>query len=86
LKATLGRALAACVALCLAGTRPGRGPTEERSRMGAKADRAKGRVKEGVGGVTDNKRLKDKGRADSAAGTAKKAAGRATDKVKRVLD
>ncbi len=54
--------------------------------MGAKTDRAKGRVKEGVGGLTDNKRLKDKGRADSAAGTAKKKAGRATDKVKKPLN
>jgi uncharacterized protein YjbJ (UPF0337 family) len=54
--------------------------------MGAKADRTKGRLEEGVGGLTDNKRLKDKGRADSAAGTAKKKAGRATDKVKEVLD
>ncbi len=44
-----------------------------------------GRIKEGVGGVTDNKRLKDKGRADSATGTAK-AAGRATDQVKKALD
>ena len=40
--------------------------------MGGKTDRAKGRVKEGVGGLTDNKRLKDKGRADSATGTAKR--------------
>jgi uncharacterized protein YjbJ (UPF0337 family) len=29
--------------------------------MGAKADRTKGMIKEGVGGLTDNKRLKDKG-------------------------
>lgn len=54
--------------------------------MGAKADRAKGRVKEGMGGLTDNKRLKDKGRADSAAGTVKKKAGKATNKVKNTLD
>jgi uncharacterized protein YjbJ (UPF0337 family) len=54
--------------------------------MGAKADRAKGRTKEAVGGLTDNKRLKDKGRADSASGTAKKKAGKATDKVKKALD
>ncbi len=54
--------------------------------MGAKSDTAKGRIKEGVGGLTGNKRLKDKGRADSASGTAKKKAGRATDKVKKALD
>jgi uncharacterized protein YjbJ (UPF0337 family) len=54
--------------------------------MGAKTDRAKGRIKEGVGGLTDNKRLKDKGRADSAAGTTKKKAGKTADKVKDALD
>jgi uncharacterized protein YjbJ (UPF0337 family) len=54
--------------------------------MGAKADKAKGRVKEGAGGLTGNKRLKDKGRADSAAGTAKKKTGKAADKVKKALD
>jgi uncharacterized protein YjbJ (UPF0337 family) len=58
----------------------------EENSMGGKTDRAKGRVKEGVGGLTDNKRLKGKGRADSATGTAKKKAGRAADKVKRTLD
>jgi uncharacterized protein YjbJ (UPF0337 family) len=54
--------------------------------MRAKADRTKGRIKEGVGGLTDNKRLKDKSPADSATGTAKKKAARATDKVKKALD
>ena len=54
--------------------------------MGAKADRAKGRLKEGLGGLTDNKRLKDKGRADSATGTVKKKTGKAADKVKNTLD
>jgi uncharacterized protein YjbJ (UPF0337 family) len=53
--------------------------------MGAKADKTKGRIKEGVGGLTDNKRLKDKS-PDSATGTAKKKAARATDKVKKALD
>jgi uncharacterized protein YjbJ (UPF0337 family) len=54
--------------------------------MGANTDKAKGRIKEGVGGLTGNKRLKDKGRADSASGTTKKKAGRATDKVKRAVN
>jgi uncharacterized protein YjbJ (UPF0337 family) len=54
--------------------------------MGAKADKAKGRIKEGVGGFTGNKRLKDKGRADSAAGTTKQKAGKAADKVKKAVD
>jgi uncharacterized protein YjbJ (UPF0337 family) len=54
--------------------------------VGAKADRAKGRLKEAWGGLTDNKRLKDKGRADTATGTVKKKTGRAADKVKNTLD
>jgi len=54
--------------------------------MGAKADRAKGRLKEAAGGLKDDKRLKDKGRADTATGTAKKKTGRAADKVKKALD
>jgi uncharacterized protein YjbJ (UPF0337 family) len=54
--------------------------------VGARADRAKGRLKEAWGGLTDNKRLKDKGRADTATGTAKKKTGRAADKVKNTLD
>jgi uncharacterized protein YjbJ (UPF0337 family) len=65
------------------GTRPGQRDWASRPMRG---DRAKGRVKEGVGGLTDSKRLKDKGRADSATGTAKKKAGRAADKVKKTLD
>jgi uncharacterized protein YjbJ (UPF0337 family) len=39
--------------------------------MGAQADRTKSRIKEGVGGLTDNKQLKDKGSAEPATGTAK---------------
>ena len=54
--------------------------------MAGKADKAKGRVKEGAGGLTGNKRLKDKGRADSAKGTVKKKTDKATDKVKKALD
>jgi uncharacterized protein YjbJ (UPF0337 family) len=54
--------------------------------VGARADRAKGRLKEAWGGLTSNKRMKDKGRADTATGTAKKKAGGAADKVKDRLD
>jgi uncharacterized protein YjbJ (UPF0337 family) len=43
-------------------------------------------IKEGVGGLTDNKRLKDTGPADSATGTAKQKAARDTDKLKKALD
>lgn len=54
--------------------------------MGARTDRAKGRLKEAWGGLRSDKRMKDRGRADSASGTAKKKAGRATDKAKDTLD
>ena len=54
--------------------------------MAGKTDKAKGRVKEGAGGLTDNKSLKNKGRADSAKGTAKKKTDKATNKVKKALD
>jgi uncharacterized protein YjbJ (UPF0337 family) len=40
--------------------------------MGGRTDRAKGRVKESVGALADDKRLKDSGRLDQAKGTVKK--------------
>jgi uncharacterized protein YjbJ (UPF0337 family) len=46
-------------------------------------DKIKGRVKEAVGVVTDNQRLKDEGRTDQAVGKVKKAVGRVLDKAKR---
>lgn len=54
--------------------------------MSGKTRRAKGRVKESVGALTDDKELKDKGRVDQAVGTAKKKAGAAAKKVKRTVD
>lgn len=50
------------------------------------ASRRKGRLKEAWGGLTSNKRMKDKGRADTATETAKKKSGGAADKVKDRLD
>jgi len=51
--------------------------------MSGTTDKIKGRVKEAVGVVTDNQRLKDEGRTDQAIGRVKKAVGRVLDKVKR---
>jgi uncharacterized protein YjbJ (UPF0337 family) len=46
-------------------------------------DKIKGRAKEAVGVVTNNRRLKDEGRLDQATGKVKKAVDRILDKVKR---
>jgi uncharacterized protein YjbJ (UPF0337 family) len=46
---------------------------------GGTSDKIKGRVREPVGVVTDNQRLKDEGRLDQATGKMKKA-------VERIID
>jgi len=46
------------------------------------SDEIKGRVKEAVGVVTDNKRLKNEGKLDQATGKVKKAVDRVIDKAK----
>jgi len=46
------------------------------------SDKIKGRLKEAVGAVTDNKRIKNEGRKDQAVGNAKKAVERLTHKTK----
>jgi uncharacterized protein YjbJ (UPF0337 family) len=50
--------------------------------MSGTTDQIKGRVKEAVGVVTDNQRLKDEGRTDQAVGKMKKAVDRVIDKAK----
>jgi uncharacterized protein YjbJ (UPF0337 family) len=45
------------------------------------SDKIKGRVKEAVGVVTDNKRLKDEGRMDQAVGKVKQVVERVIDKA-----
>jgi uncharacterized protein YjbJ (UPF0337 family) len=50
---------------------------------GGARDKIKGRVKEAVGVVTDNKRLKDEGRMDQAVGKVKQAVERVIDKAKK---
>ena len=50
--------------------------------MSGKADELKGRVKEAVGDLTDNQKLKDSGKADKAAGKIKQGVEHAVDKVR----
>ena len=47
------------------------------------SDKIKGRVKEAVGVVTDNKRLKNEGRMDQAVGKVKTVVERVIDKAKK---
>ena len=51
--------------------------------MSGTTDKIKGRVKEAVGVMTDNQRLKDEGRTDQATGKVKKAVERVIDKAKK---
>lgn len=55
---------------------------EDKIMSTAITDKIKGRVKEAVGVVTDNQRLKDEGRSDQAVGKVKKAVDRVIDKAK----
>jgi len=48
----------------------------------ATGDKIKGRVEEAVGVLTDDKRLKNKGKLDQATGKMKKAVERVIDKTK----
>ena len=50
--------------------------------MSGTTDQIKGRAKEAVGAVTNNKRLKNEGRKDQAVGKLKKAVERMIDKAK----
>jgi uncharacterized protein YjbJ (UPF0337 family) len=50
--------------------------------MSGKLDEIKGRVKEAVGDLTDNQKLKDSGKADKAAGKVKQGAEHAVDKIR----
>jgi uncharacterized protein YjbJ (UPF0337 family) len=54
--------------------------------VGEKADQAKGRIKEAVGSLTDDKKLKREGRVDRLAGEAKEKLGHAKDKIEDVID
>ncbi len=50
--------------------------------MGSTTDKIKGRVKEAVGVLTDNDRLKREGQTDQVGGEVKAVAERAAEKVK----
>jgi uncharacterized protein YjbJ (UPF0337 family) len=47
------------------------------------SDKIKGRVKEAVGVLTDDQKLKDEGKLDQATGKIKKAVDRVIDEVKK---
>jgi uncharacterized protein YjbJ (UPF0337 family) len=51
-----------------------------------KADQLKGRVKQGVGDLTDNERLHDEGVADEAGGDVQEGLGRARRKVGETIE
>ena len=53
--------------------------------MGSTTDKIKGRVKEAVGVLTDNDRLKREGQTDQVVGEVKDTAEKVQDKVKRVV-
>jgi uncharacterized protein YjbJ (UPF0337 family) len=49
-------------------------------------DKAKGRVKEAAGDLTDDQSLKNEGKVDKASGKVKNAVGDAADKVKDAVN
>ncbi|MGB3551183.1 MAG: CsbD family protein [Candidatus Binatus sp.] len=53
--------------------------------MSGTTDKIKGRVKEAVGVLTDDQRLKREGKLDQATGKIKKAVERVVDKAKNVV-
>ena len=70
--------------------KPNRWPTNgfnqvEHRAMSGTSDKIKGRVKETVGVLTDDQRLKDEGRLDQTTGKIKKAMERVIDKAKKTV-
>jgi uncharacterized protein YjbJ (UPF0337 family) len=55
--------------------------TMNKDELDGKADQIKGRVKQGIGALTDNDRLKDEGVADEASGEVQEGFGKARRKV-----
>ena len=58
----------------------------DQNRVEGAWDKAKGAVKEGVGNLTGNDKLKVEGEADKAKGAAESAVGGAKDTVRDVAD
>ena len=54
--------------------------------MGSTTDKIKGRIKEAVGVLTDNDRLKSEGQTDQVVGKVKAAAEKVKDTVERVVE
>jgi len=54
--------------------------------MGSTTDKIKGRIKEAVGVLTDNDRLKSEGQTDQVVGEVKEAVEKVKDKVARVVE
>jgi uncharacterized protein YjbJ (UPF0337 family) len=54
--------------------------------MGSTTDKIKGRIKEAVGVITDNDRLKSEGQTEQAVGEVKEVAEKVKDTVKRVVE
>jgi uncharacterized protein YjbJ (UPF0337 family) len=54
--------------------------------MSGAADKAKGRVKEAIGALTGDRKMKREGKIDQAAGNVKDAAEKAVDKAKNALN
>lgn len=57
-----------------------------RDELEGKAEKLKGKIKQGVGDMTDNERLHDEGVADEAAGDVQDTAGRARRKVGEAVE
>ncbi len=53
--------------------------------MSGTTDKIKGRVKEAVGALTNDKRLKNEGKADQASGAIKDNIAKVVDKIKEVV-
>jgi len=53
--------------------------------MGGKIDQMKGRIKEAVGVLTDDDRLKNEGKLDQVVGEVKETAERVAEKVKETV-
>ncbi len=58
--------------------------TQLEERMSGTTDKAKGRVKEAIGALTDDQRLKNEGKVDQAAGAGKDGVAKVVDKLKAV--
>jgi len=53
--------------------------------MAGEADKAKGRIKEAAGALTDDDKLRREGKIDQAAGKTKDVVNRAVDRVKNAV-